>query len=75
MTGRTPVDGAELVLVAFRGDVERFRELLALNGHGKRPFEITGSRYASAVLNNGLGNYEAALDAALSAQARHQDGF
>jgi DNA-binding CsgD family transcriptional regulator/tetratricopeptide (TPR) repeat protein len=75
MTGRTPIDGAELVLVAFRGDLDRFRELLALNGHGKRPFEITGSHYASAVLNNGLGNYEAALAAALAAQARHQDGF
>jgi hypothetical protein len=66
--------GAELVHAGFRGDVDRFRELQALVGSGGRPFEIAGEHCAKAVLNNGLGHDEEALDSALAAQRRHQAG-
>ncbi|MCS0637544.1 AAA family ATPase [Streptomyces sp. LP05-1] len=72
--GTPPLVGAELVHAGFRGDVDRFRELQTLLGHSGRPFEIAGEHYASAVLNNGLGNYEEALGSALAAQRRHQAG-
>ncbi|KUF18728.1 AAA family ATPase [Streptomyces silvensis] len=72
--GTAPLLGAELVLVGFRGDIDRYRELQRQLGHGGRPFETVGEHYARAVLHNGLGNYEAALDAALAAQRRHQAG-
>ncbi|MFJ9407277.1 AAA family ATPase [Streptomyces sp. NPDC101393] len=72
--GTTPLVGPELVLTGFRGDLERYRELAELLGREGRPFETVGEHYARAVLHNGLGNYEAALDAALAAQHRHQSG-
>ncbi|WP_344088072.1 ATP-binding protein [Streptomyces stramineus] len=72
--GTVPLLGPELVLTGFRGDGERFAELRDLLGRDGRPFEAAGEHYARAVLHNGLGNYEAALDAALTAQRRHQAG-
>lgn len=72
--GTPPLVGPELVHAAFRGDVDRFRELQSLLGSGGRPFEIAGEYYANAVLNNGLGNYGEALGSALAAQCRHQAG-
>ncbi|ALG09548.1 ATP-binding protein [Kibdelosporangium phytohabitans] len=75
VAGTVPLVGPQLVLAAFRGDLDRHRELVRLMGHGNRPVEIAGQHYATAVLNNGLGNYDAALDAALAAQRRHQDGL
>ncbi|MFE0381191.1 AAA family ATPase [Streptomyces inhibens] len=72
--GTTPLLGPELVLTGFRGDLDRYRELRELLGRDGRPFETVGEHYARTVLHNGLGNYEAALDAALAAQRRHQAG-
>ncbi|MEU6963159.1 helix-turn-helix transcriptional regulator [Streptomyces chrestomyceticus] len=72
--GTVPLLGPELVLTGFRGDEERFAELRELVGREGRPFEAAGEHYARAVLHNGLGNYEAALDAALTAQRRNQAG-
>ncbi|MEU2792855.1 AAA family ATPase [Streptomyces sp. NPDC007100] len=72
--GTVPLLGPELVLTGFRGDEDRFAELRELVGRDGRPFEAAGEHYARAVLHNGLGNYEAALDAALTAQRRHQAG-
>ncbi|QWF83504.1 LuxR family transcriptional regulator [Amycolatopsis sp. CA-230715] len=73
--GTIPVVGPELVLAGFRGDVERFRRLAEPMGRGERPLEIAGEQYASAVLHNGLGDYETALESALAAQRRHRAGF
>ncbi|ONI78151.1 hypothetical protein ALI144C_32010 [Actinosynnema sp. ALI-1.44] len=75
VAGTVPVVGPQLVLAAFRGDVERHRELVKLMGRGNRPVEIAGEHYATTVLHNGLGNYEDALAAALAAQRRHQAGL
>ncbi|MFH8410196.1 AAA family ATPase [Streptomyces sp. NPDC018019] len=72
--GTVPLLGPELVLTGFRGDADRFAELRESLGRDGRPFEAAGEQYARAVLYNGLGNYEAALDAALAAQRRHQAG-
>ncbi|MEX2981226.1 AAA family ATPase [Streptomyces sp. C36] len=72
--GTLPLLGPELVLTGFRGDGDRFAELRDLLGRDGRPFEAAGEHYARAVLHNGLGDYEAALDAALTAQRRHQAG-
>ncbi|KOT60323.1 MULTISPECIES: helix-turn-helix transcriptional regulator [Streptomyces] len=72
--GTVPLLGPELVLTGFRGDPDRFAELRGRLGRDGRPFEAAGEHYARAVLHNGLGHYEEALDAALAAQRRHQAG-
>ncbi|MGW7573386.1 AAA family ATPase [Streptomyces sp. NPDC054765] len=72
--GTIPLLGPELVLAGFRGDSDRYRELRGLLGRDGRPVETVGEHYARAILHNGLGNYEEALDAALAAQHRHQAG-
>ncbi|MCP2342490.1 helix-turn-helix transcriptional regulator [Actinomadura rupiterrae] len=72
--GTSPLLGAELVYTAFRGDLARARELLALMGRDGQPRENVAEHYAMAVLHNGLGNFEAALESALAAQHRHQAG-
>lgn len=72
--GRAPLLGAELIYTGFRGDIERYRELRELLGRAGRPFETAAEHYARAVLYNGLGDDEAALDAALAAQHRRQAG-
>ncbi|NGO67925.1 AAA family ATPase [Streptomyces boncukensis] len=71
--GRVPVLGTELVHAGFCGDRDRFHELRELVGRGGRPLEAAAAQYASAVLYNGLGDYEAALDMALTAQHRHEN--
>ncbi|MFD6330762.1 ATP-binding protein [Streptomyces niveus] len=72
--GTAPLVGAELVYAGFRGDLDRFREVQAQLGRDGRPFETAGQHYASAVLHNGLGDYDAALDAALAAERRLRAG-
>ncbi len=72
--GTAPLLGAELVCIAFSGDVDRYREVQSLLGTGGRPFETAAEHYSRAVLHNGLGNHEAALEAALEAQQRQRDG-
>ncbi|THC47411.1 hypothetical protein [Streptomyces sp. A1499] len=68
------VVGVDLLLVAFRGDVHHYRELRSTLGVDGRPNETVCEQFARAVLRNGLGNYEAALQAALLSQSRHQAG-
>ncbi|GAA2101328.1 LuxR family transcriptional regulator [Streptomyces albiaxialis] len=72
--GTTPLIGAELVHLAFRGDVEGYRELAARMGKDGLPVESAGEHYARAVLHNGLGEYGTALESALAAQRRHRSG-
>ncbi|MEV0276665.1 AAA family ATPase [Streptomyces sp. NPDC050610] len=72
--GTAPLLGAELVCIAFGGDVDRYREVQSLLGSGGRPFETAAEHYSRAVLHNGLGNHEAALEAALEARQRQRDG-
>ncbi|CAM5373712.1 hypothetical protein SALBM135S_02573 [Streptomyces alboniger] len=70
--GTMRVVGVDLILAAFRGDVCHYRELKKLTGVDGRPNETVGEQYARAVLHNGLGNHEAALQAALASQSRHR---
>lgn len=72
--GSMRVVGVDLVLAAFRGDACHYRELKKLTGADGRPNETVGEQYARAVLHNGLGNHEAALQAALASQSRHRAG-
>jgi DNA-binding CsgD family transcriptional regulator len=67
-TGNTPFMYTSLVLAAWRGDEAHASELInasvtdaTLRGEGRA---ISLANYAAAVLNNGLGEYRAALDAA-----------
>ncbi|MFD0413460.1 AAA family ATPase [Streptomyces sp. NPDC127108] len=72
--GTVRVIGVDLILAAFRGDAYHYSELKGLMGHDGQPSETVGEQFARAVLHNGLGNHEAALQAALAAQSRHQAG-
>ncbi|GGK71638.1 helix-turn-helix transcriptional regulator [Sphaerisporangium melleum] len=72
--GTAGLAGAELVLTTWRGDADRYRELQETLRSRVGPFELVAEFYATAVLRNGLGDYAAALDAALAAQRRQQAG-
>jgi DNA-binding CsgD family transcriptional regulator len=72
------VSGAKLLLAACRGDAAEAERVIAkalreANTHGEGVV-LTYGEYARAVLNNGLGRYEAALSAALSASAQDELG-
>jgi len=72
-TGATRVRWAKLTLAGFRGDESALSDLLAVStpaaiARGEDVL-VTFGEHASAVLHNGLGNYEAALPAAESASA------
>jgi DNA-binding CsgD family transcriptional regulator len=76
VTGNAPVIHASLMLAAWRGDDERSREWLragarsaTARGEGRA---VTVADYATAVLENGLGRYEAAFVAAQRA-SEHDD--
>jgi DNA-binding CsgD family transcriptional regulator len=67
-TGNAPIAYTELVLAAWRGEEARASQLIEAtvrdaDAHGLGRFVIL-ARYASSVLDNGLGRHEAALDAA-----------
>ena len=71
MTGAAPLQFAHLVLAAWRGRPtdaahldEATREIAARSRQGA---EAASAQYALAVLNNGLGNYPLALEAAARA--------
>jgi DNA-binding CsgD family transcriptional regulator len=75
-TGNAPLGYSSLVLAAWRGReaealelIEASREDAAARGEGRA---ITLAEYATAVLYNGLANYEAALAAARRA-SEHDD--
>ena len=68
-TGYTPLKYHRLVLSAWRGDDAEANRLIASalkDGAARGEGRVTGvAHYAAAVLNNGKGEYRAALDAAL----------
>ncbi|MBJ3809425.1 AAA family ATPase [Streptomyces flavofungini] len=72
--GTVRVVGVDLILAAFRGDAYHYSEVKRLMGRDGQPSETAGEQFARAVLHNGLGNHEAALQAALAAQSRQQAG-
>ncbi|GLY08452.1 MULTISPECIES: LuxR family transcriptional regulator [Actinoplanes] len=72
--GTVSLAGAELLLTAWSGDADRYRGLGEMLRSRVGTFEFTAEYYATAVLRNGLGDYQAALDAALAAQHRQQQG-
>ncbi len=78
-TGNAPLRYGVLALVAWRGDegpassvIEQCRRDATTRGDG-RALGLIG--YATAVLNNGLGRYEAALAGAQEACAHEDIGF
>ncbi|MDX6561228.1 MAG: hypothetical protein QOD65_1042, partial [Gaiellales bacterium] len=67
-TGNAPIAYTEMLLAAWRGEEARASQLIEAtvrdaDAHGLGRFVIL-ARYASSVLDNGLGRHEAALDAA-----------
>jgi DNA-binding CsgD family transcriptional regulator len=75
-TGTGPLVLAKLLLAGFRGDEEQASVLIeasksAAIARGEEVVLITGE-HARAVLHNGLGHYQAALDAAQSASAQDE---
>jgi len=78
-TGHAPVRYTSLVLVAWRGDEARAVDLIE---HGVRDATARGegrvlgmTGYVTAVLYNGLGRYEAALEGAQRACEHEDMGF
>jgi DNA-binding CsgD family transcriptional regulator/tetratricopeptide (TPR) repeat protein len=75
-TGTAPLVVARLLLAGFRGDEEQASVLIeasksAAIARGEEVVLTTGE-HARAVLHNGLGQYQAALDAAQSASAQDE---
>ena len=78
-TGSAPVLYTEFLLTAWQGDERRTAELLARET-GEASARGMGrvahfARYAAAVLYNGLGRYDAALEAAREAFAHDHLGY
>ena len=78
-TGNPPIPHAAIILAAWRGHDAQAADLIeatareaTARGQG-RLADLAG--YASAVLNNGLGRYDAALDAARRVFERDQVGY
>jgi DNA-binding CsgD family transcriptional regulator len=70
-TGNTPMPYTSMMLTAWQGDEARASDMIAgcvadatARGDGRA---ITSAEYATALLSNGLGRYEAALAAAQNA--------
>ncbi len=59
---------AEIILAAWRGDADQVAELRAAQQDRIGRDEVVAELYATVVLRNGLGDYTAALEAALAAQ-------
>jgi DNA-binding CsgD family transcriptional regulator len=78
-TGSPTVTYAELIVSAWRGDERRILELrdaatqAGLGGDASRA--LTSVEYASAILYNGLGQYERALSAAQEVARRDEPAF
>jgi DNA-binding CsgD family transcriptional regulator len=76
-TGSADLIYADLALSAWRGDERGFAEIVdrrsrAANGEGRTQMAI---EYATAVLGNGLADYQRALDAARDAEKHDELGF
>jgi DNA-binding CsgD family transcriptional regulator/tetratricopeptide (TPR) repeat protein len=65
---------AELIHLAWRGDRDGFDELTALVRKRIGRAEVVTEYYATAVLANGLGEYDTALQTALTATAELEGG-
>ncbi|MYW90776.1 AAA family ATPase [Amycolatopsis rubida] len=62
-TGVISLGYAELILFAWRGDSVRYDELRAMLGRRTGRSDLLNEPYATAVVRNGLGDYEAAIEA------------
>jgi DNA-binding CsgD family transcriptional regulator len=62
-TGNPPLVNAPMILAAWRGHEARASELIEASSQEAASRGWTSNRYARAVLYNGLGRHEAALDA------------
>jgi DNA-binding CsgD family transcriptional regulator/tetratricopeptide (TPR) repeat protein len=65
---------ADLIIAAWQGDAERYAELTTALRQRIGRLEVVSELYATAVLRNGLGEYQAALEAALAARDQHDEG-
>lgn len=71
--GTSNLVGSDLMLAAWSGDAERFREIRE-KLHGWVGVNFTALHYATGVLCNGSGDHEAALDAMLLVRDQHRHG-
>jgi DNA-binding CsgD family transcriptional regulator len=62
-TGNPPLVNAPMILAAWRGDEARASELIEASSQEAVSRRWTSNGYAKAVLYNGLGRHDAALDA------------
>ncbi len=78
-TGNPPVTWAEMILAALRGQEAQATELIEATRHDAVALGqgrlVTFADHASALLYNGLGRHDAALDAARRAFERDQLGY
>jgi DNA-binding NarL/FixJ family response regulator len=78
VTGNPPARYAAMMLAAWRGREPTASELIAATGRAATALSmgrlVTAASYAAAVLANGLGRHEVALDAARQAFERDQLG-
>ncbi|MFI5928304.1 AAA family ATPase [Micromonospora sp. NPDC051543] len=71
--GTSNLVGSDLMLAAWRGDIDSFREIRETL-HGRVGVNPTALHYANGVLCNGGGDHEAALDALLLVRDQHRRG-
>ncbi|MDG4787729.1 AAA family ATPase [Micromonospora sp. WMMD1102] len=71
--GTSNLVGSDLMLAAWSGDVDRFRDIRK-KMDGWVGVNFTALHYANGVLCNGSGDHEAALDALLLVQDQHRRG-
>jgi DNA-binding CsgD family transcriptional regulator/tetratricopeptide (TPR) repeat protein len=74
-TGAQVVNYAELILCAFRGNEARILELREAGLQDGSGRVLTSVEYARAVLYNGLGQYDRAVEAALEVSRRDEPAF
>lgn len=74
VTGSTGLAFSGMILAAWRGDRARLDALVARTRRGVGRSEVVTQMYAGVVLHNGLGDYEAALDAGLRAREQARRG-
>jgi DNA-binding CsgD family transcriptional regulator len=74
-TGNPPLGNAGMLLAAWRGQETLASELIAATAEEATARGWTSNSYASAVLYNGLGRHDAALDAARQLFDRNPVGY
>jgi len=74
-TGNAPPVNAAMILAAWRGDEARASELIEATSEESARRRWTSNNYARAVLFNGLGRHDAALEAAWEAMQPDPIGY